>query len=255
MIGQRHGAKFLWSGGAADEKNHFGFQPEGLQRPVGGRPEIIILKPQVQAFLTQEAIHSREHVVFNKQVSDNGYDIAGMEQRLKGRIEFARGRPTWVQLGITIALEHFTAILAHAILKEPVHMAGASPEAARMWRWHAMEEIEHKAVAYDTYMAGLRKIGPVRRWTLRSVTMFITTFFFLDRVVTNLADFYKQDGINTPKTWWKTFKFAFFEPGIFGHVAKSYFSYYRPGFHPWEEDDRELLAGAQADLDAAYAVA
>ena len=213
------------------------------------------LAPQVQAFLVQEAMHTREHVVFNRQVTDTGYDITRMEAKLKSRIEFARGRPAWVQLGITIALEHFTAILAHALLAEPVHLEGATPEAKRMWRWHAMEEIEHKAVAYDTYMAGLRKAGPVRRWTLRSLTMFVTTFFFLDRIITNLSDFYSQDGINTPKTWWKTFQYAFFKPGIFGHVVKSYFSYYRPGFHPWEEDDRDLLADAQAEYDQGFAAA
>ncbi len=205
------------------------------------------LAPQVQAFLAQEAMHSREHVAFNNQVSDAGYDISRMERALKWRLEVSRRFPPAMQLGATIALEHFTAILAHEGLAEPRHMEGAAPEAARLWRWHAMEEIEHKAVAYDTFLAGLRGIGPMGRWLLRCVTMFFTTFMFLDRLISNLADFYKQDGINTLGTWRRTFRYAFVEPGIFARVAKSYLTYYRPGFHPWEQDDRALLAVAQAE--------
>ena len=45
------------------------------------------MKPQVAAFLTQEAIHSREHLAFNRQVSDNGYDISVMDYEVKRRLD------------------------------------------------------------------------------------------------------------------------------------------------------------------------
>src|SRR3546814_11693202 len=70
--------------------------------------------------------------------------------------------------GGTCAPEHFTATLAHAILSAPAHLAGAETEAQRMWRWHAIEEIEHKAVAYDTLLLAMRDRTHFRRWTLRS---------------------------------------------------------------------------------------
>src|SRR3546814_1673082 len=73
-----------------------------------------------------------------------------------------------MQLAGTCALEHFTATLAHAILSDPAHLAGAETEAQRMWRWHAIEEIEHKAVAYDTLLLAMRDRTHFRRWTLRS---------------------------------------------------------------------------------------
>ena len=56
-------------------------------------------------------------------------------------------------MAVTVALEHVTAILADALLTDPRHLAGASEEATAMWRWHAIEEIEHKAVAFDTFLA------------------------------------------------------------------------------------------------------
>src|SRR3546814_4024214 len=66
-----------------------------------------------------------------------------------------------MQLAATCALEHFTAILANAVLSDPAHLVGADTEAQRMWRWHAVEEIEHKAVAYDTWLYATRAMP---RW-------------------------------------------------------------------------------------------
>jgi predicted metal-dependent hydrolase len=55
-----------------------------------------------------------------------------------------------------MCLEHFTAILAHELLARPAAPAQADPESAAMWRWHAIEEIEHQGVAYDTWRHATR---------------------------------------------------------------------------------------------------
>ena len=206
------------------------------------------LKEQVADFLFQEAMHTREHVVFNKMATDAGYDIKKLENRAGAILGYARRKRAIYQLAATAALEHFTAMLAHAVLADPRHFAGAPEEARQMWEWHAMEEIEHKAVAYDTYMAALKKWPGVIRWALRSIVMFVATILFFYAVVLNTRDLFRQDGINTGKSWRQLFSFLFFEPGLMRKVMKSYFSYYRPGFHPWEEDDRGLLAKAEATL-------
>src|SRR3546814_12459444 len=65
---------------------------------------------------------------------------------------------------LTCALEHFTAILANAVLSDPAHLVGADTEAQRMWRWHAVEEIEHKAVAYDTWLYATRAMPRWMSW-------------------------------------------------------------------------------------------
>ena len=206
------------------------------------------LKDQVADFLFQEAMHTREHVVFNKMATDAGYDIKKLENRAGAILGYARKKRAIYQLAATAALEHFTAMLAHAVLADPRHFAGAPEEARQMWEWHAMEEIEHKAVAYDTYMAALKTWPAVIRWALRSIVMFVATILFFYAVVLNTRDLFRQDGINTGKSWRRLFSFLFFEPGLMRKVMKSYFSYYRPGFHPWEEDDRGLLAKAEATL-------
>jgi uncharacterized protein len=206
------------------------------------------LNSQIGAFLTQEAMHSREHVFFNKQVTANGYDITRMEKRLEWRINLSRKAPPAMQLAATAALEHFTAILAHTALSNPHLIAGADPEAARMWRWHAMEEIEHKAVAYDTYLSAVGG-GPVGRWLLRSFVMLLATLLFTITITRNTFDFFAQDKLNNLRTWGRLLYYLWGPRGFLSSSVGAYFSYYRPGFHPWEVDDRPLIA----DLQAQYA--
>src|SRR4051812_38580846 len=110
------------------------------------------LAGEIKAFTTQEAIHSREHDAFNKRAEHAGYDLSKLEAQVEKRLAITRSKPPVVNLAATMALEHFTAILAHQLLADPRHLEAADPDAAELWRWHACEEIEHKGVAYDTWL-------------------------------------------------------------------------------------------------------
>src|SRR5690606_7714502 len=107
-------------------------------------------------FIVQEANHTREHLALNRIAADAGYDMAGIDRRVEELLEMTRGRPPIVDLASTMALEHYTAMMAHEFLARPEHFAGADPDVAALWRWHAVEEIEHKAVAYDTWLHATR---------------------------------------------------------------------------------------------------
>src|SRR3546814_5237820 len=72
------------------------------------------------------------------------------------------------------------------LLANPTHLGGAAEEARQLWRWHAIEEIEHKAVAFDTYLHAARSMTPLRRWLKRSTVMCVTTMRFQDRKSTRL---------------------------------------------------------------------
>ncbi len=214
-----------------------------------------VLSGQISAFLAQEAVHSREHAFFNKQIADHGFDVAAMEARTKAILDFARAQDPIEQLGATVALEHFTAILAHAILRDPRHLAGAPEEAKAMWRWHAIEEVEHKAVAYDTFLAATRSLSGLRRWVLRVLTMVVATRLLFSTVGANMADIFTADGINRPRTWWRVMGFLAVRPGILRQVFGPYVTYFLPGFHPWRHDDRALAARAALSLVGAEAAA
>jgi predicted metal-dependent hydrolase len=206
------------------------------------------LDNQVAAFLAQEAVHSREHVVFNRQIADQGYDVAAMENRTRARIAFVKTKPPLVQLAATVALEHFTAILAHALLADPRHLDAAAPEARALWRWHAMEEIEHKAVAFDTFVLATHKIHGLGRWALRCASMVVATFLLFSNLFASMSSMFETDAIGGARNWGRVLKFLFGRPGILRQIFPDYLSFYRPGFHPWALDDRALLARSQATM-------
>src|SRR6478672_1014371 len=91
------------------------------------------LAEEIKAFTTQEAIHSREHDAFNKRAARSGYDLSTLEAQVEKRLAVSRSRPPVVSLAATMALEHFTAILAHQLLANRRHLAGADREAAGLW--------------------------------------------------------------------------------------------------------------------------
>jgi hypothetical protein len=217
-----------------------------------GSPE---LQEQIKNFTTQEAIHSREHVFFNQQAVQAGYDLTKIDKVIKARLEFGRSLPAIYQLAATMALEHFTAVLAHAILSDPRHLRDAPADVQMMWRWHAIEEVEHKGVAFDTWMAARKDSWRITRWFARVRAMFMATVIFLEFVFRGTALFFKQDGINTPASWWRLFIFLYGKPGLFRQVMGAYFAFYLPGFHPWDHDDRELVASVDRELSKSYAAA
>jgi len=206
------------------------------------------LGEQIVGFLAQEAVHSREHVFFNRRIAEHGYDVAAMEARTRARLTFVRTKPPLVQLAATVALEHFTAILAHALLTDPRHLAGAGPEARAMWRWHAMEEIEHKSVAFDTYLLATRGRRGFGRWALRCFAMATATGLLFSNVFASMGSMFKTDGIDSPRTWGRVLMFLFGRPGILRQILPEYLSFYRPGFHPWALDDRALLDETRASV-------
>lgn len=206
------------------------------------------LRSQIDHFMFQEAMHSREHAAFNRQAEAAGYDIQGLEERTRRSIALSSSRPPLQKLAATCALEHFTAVLARSALADPAHFVGVPTEAAQLWRWHAVEEIEHKAVAFDTWLHATRHRSGLRRWTERCMVMFVTTVRFHWVIYRNTADLLKQDGKNTIRTWFRLLGYLYGKPGPMRRLLQGIIRYFRPGFHPWQMDDRALLSEALANL-------
>ena len=201
------------------------------------------LAAQIDQFVKQEAHHTREHVAFNRQVTGTGYDIAAIDKRIADSLVQARMTHPVAQLLVTVSLEHFTAIFAHAMLaRAGQQFDGASAETRAMWIWHAIEEIEHKGVAFDTYMHITRSLKPAKRWAIRSLVFFRVSRNFIANRVNDALALLAQDGITgwraKARLWW----YLLGTPGVLRQVALPWASYFRPGFHPWDHDDRALIA-------------
>jgi predicted metal-dependent hydrolase len=203
---------------------------------------------QIDAFIKQEAAHSREHHHLNNQVEQAGYDVGPMHADLDSRLAEMKDQPPIVGLVTTVALEHFTAIIAHACLKSERHFKNASPDAARLWKWHAIEEIEHKGVAYDTFLAATRNLSTYKRWKFRSLVMLHISYTFLRGRIRAMRQFLEQDGMDGPRTWLRIFSYLLIYPGLLRQIFPAWLSFFRPGFHPWQHDDRALVAEHEARL-------
>ncbi|MGH8540879.1 MAG: metal-dependent hydrolase, partial [Stenotrophobium sp.] len=207
------------------------------------------LQKAITAFIGQEAMHGREHEQYNELLAQAGLPIQRMEGRVNKILEWGKKKlPAISQLSATIALEHFTAIMADVLLSDPRVLEGADPRMAALWRWHAIEETEHKAVAFDVY----RAVAPgLRGWLLRCLIMLSTTAIFWAHTLLNYFHFTRRDGIGFWRAAWRFLWNGFVDPGPLRRIQLPWLSYFRPGFHPWNHDNRRHVDRWKAAYAAA----
>ena len=199
------------------------------------------LAADAQAFIAQEAIHTREHVGLNAGLDRDHYPLAAIEAEMKGRLEFLRSRGPMAMLGVTIALEHFTAMMADLFLDNPALWAGTRPEIVRLWQWHAMEETEHKGVAFDVFLEATKDWTPKQRFALRRRVMILSTFFFTRNITAYASRLLVADGMNPLVARARVLNYLFGKPGLFRKSWRAYGDWYRADFHPWNHDNRGKL--------------
>ncbi len=215
------------------------FFVEAVKAHRDGAPEK--LAGEIRAFVKQEINHTREHIAFNRAATEAGYDISAIEARVAANLELTKDRPAILNLAVTMALEHYTAMMAHDFLANPAHFAGASGDTGDMWRWHAIEEIEHKGVAYDTWLHATRNWSRWKRWKVKSLMMVIVTKNFIENRVADTLALLAQDGITGARVKWQLAAYLLWKPGIIRRIFPAWLSYFLPGFHPWNHDDRALI--------------
>jgi predicted metal-dependent hydrolase len=207
------------------------------------------LADDVRQFLAQEAMHSREHHAMNSIIDREKYPVEEILGRIRSRIAFNRSKGPYAMLLSTIALEHFTAMMADMHMQNRGLFANADPEIARLWRWHALEETEHKAVAFDVFLEVTKHWSPLKRYLLRCWSMIYITFNFTRNIASHATCLLQADGYSEAEARKAVSRFLWRDPGIFRQGWRSYFAWYRPGFHPWDLDNRAALAEWRAEFD------
>jgi predicted metal-dependent hydrolase len=150
-----------------------------------------------------------------------------------------------------MALEHYTAIMAKQMLEDPRTFEGADPAQRDLWRWHAIEEIEHKGVAYDTWLHATRDWSRWKRWKVKSIMMLIVTSRFWPKRVKGMLHLLKQDGLTGWRVKARIVWFLLGRPGVLRTLFIPWLAFFMPGFHPWNEDDRHLIDAVDSDYEAA----
>lgn len=199
------------------------------------------LQKAVTAFIGQEAMHGREHEEYNEALFARVPQAAEFEKRVARLLGFVQKRlPRSTQLSATIALEHFTAILADALLNEPRVLEKAHPRFAALWRWHALEETEHKAVAYDVWEAVMGR--GARAYVGRTSGLLAATAIFWVMIGPAYLQILRAEGKLTDLRGWRLWaRHTLGEVGILRRIVLPWADYFRPGFHPWDHDNRHFL--------------
>jgi predicted metal-dependent hydrolase len=204
------------------------------------------LAQEVRGFNGQEGLHTREHEAYNAWLQRQGYPIEELEKRVEAILDGVSNRaPDDMQLAVTCALEHFTALLGGALLNDPKLLEGAHPAMAALWKWHAAEENEHKSVAFDVYRAAGGS------YPVRALAMLGATAIFWGKVIQQQAIMMKSAGIaGSPAEWISLLRYLFIEPGGMLALLGPYLSYFRPGFHPSQHDSQKLFDGWMAEYES-----
>jgi predicted metal-dependent hydrolase len=198
-----------------------------------------VLLEQVEGFIGQEAMHGKEHRAFNELLVAHGFASAPhVDRRLRRFLKHVRRiLSPMSQLAVTCALEHFTAMLAEQLLSNERVREELHPSVRPLWLWHALEESEHKAVAFDVYRTAGG--GYVRRVAIMLLT---TVVFFAAQGLAHGRMMADRKILWKPWTWLRGIARMWIWPGYFIRLLPAYVSYFRPGFHPCDRDTRTLLA-------------
>lgn len=203
------------------------------------------LKSQIQGFIGQEVTHGREHRALNERLHQMGYPSRRIDRGTRMDLAaFERRLSPLTCLAITAALEHFTAVLAETLLTDERAQELLGPSEVRaMLLWHAIEESEHRSVAFDVYQA----VGGSERrriWTMRIIRLTFTlnvAFFATVSLLQDRASYH-------PVRLFRSLARLRHSPFISRAVLARLRAYTRPGFHPDDIDNTALLEHWTAEL-------
>lgn len=217
------------------------------------------LQKEISAFIGQEAMHTKEHENFNASAKRFGHDVEKYERETGALIQGARKwfarvvKPfgmtqEMVDLTATTALEHFTATIASQLLiNEHIQKLMTDPTMSYMWYWHAVEENEHKAVAFDVYEAVFGK--GIKAYGLRTTALMVSMVLIFMAQSSFVVRLLKEDGKLNLKELGIIYKYAYSpSKGIITGMTKEMLAYFKPGFHPNDLDTVSLLETWKAKL-------
>ena len=188
------------------------------------------LRADAHAFCSQEANHSREHGRYNRLLRKRYPRVEAFERNLQRVLtERRRTEPLAERLAFTAACEAITGELSRFLVRHAAEwFAGADPHFAALMVWHAVEEIEHKSVAFDVLRASaVPRVSRIRALGVAVEQMLLA----LDPVTTYMLE---VDGVRGVRSQLRRFAFR---AQFLAAVAPRLLMYGVPGYDPSREPD------------------
>jgi predicted metal-dependent hydrolase len=196
------------------------------------------LKRQVAGFIGQEAQHSRAHSAFNNRLAELGYPVERIERinkRVNGFAERVQSPET--NLAFTVASEHFTALMAELAFRDQrFRDSFGHPATYELLLWHALEEAEHKSVAFDVY----RAIGGSEHKRIRTMRFMRRTLPVWGVLLLVQAIVCDPAG-RQPRTLVRSIRRFKKSPLFSREMRDAIRDFERPDFHPSQRDTTALL--------------
>ena len=195
------------------------------------------MKADIRGFIGQEGHHSHQHKMFNEQLTQLGFDASKLEIYFVNAIKKQYQKwPLKRRLAVTAGMEHLTAIMSDFILNNQDLFNNVDPGFRDLFSWHAVEEIEHKAVAYDVYMAFEGDQAYLRRMLIIATLVFVRN---------NTVGFIKLLWWRKQMPKWKDLigflSFLLGKKGMLRWIVGPFMDYLKKGFHPWQHDNMKLV--------------
>jgi len=192
------------------------------------------LQQEVRDFTRQEAQHSMVHRQYNERLKKQGVEIDSINEQIETRLfvdAFKLTTPLQ-RLAVTSALEHLTSMMCTSFFERRELLDKSDARVRALYAWHAIEEVEHKAVAFDV----LTQVAKAGYWQ-RNLAMLTVSFGFPLTVSKIMNHMFKVDGFSRRQRMgmWARGLWWFYKPGgLFTPTLGYYLAYYKPGFHPWK---------------------
>ena len=216
------------------------------------------MSEDVRHFIRQEGQHGIAHTRYNDLLRLQGVPVDRVVTETRTLFEsYTRRFSDRYNLAMTAAYEHFTALMADTMFARKDAMAPAHPPVRALWAWHAIEEMEHRAVTFDV----MQKVAGVG-YLVRSAAMVHVMLEILIDSVRRADILLAGDGfgrIQRIGMLAKASGWLFGRRGLYTRNTGKLMAYFRPGFHPnqhapihsypvwvetYESSGDPLLAGA-----------
>lgn len=193
------------------------------------------LKAEIAGFIGQEALHGREHDRLNQLFIEQGIDTRVPDKAVRIALRLLERFSPSQQLACTTFMEHFTALMAEKLLQDEHFRSQGDPRMLQLWLWHALEELEHKSVAYDVY----EQIGNNVEERRRAVPLVAVTM--IPVVVVSWSYLILRDGLLLD---WRELKrglgLILGKKGFVTQILPKMPLFSRRRFHPGSHDTRSL---------------
>ena len=200
-----------------------------------GRISDPVLLRQAKEFAAQEGQHANQHEKYFDCLRAQGYEIDGFLRRFHRFFVWTNRWPAPLRLAMTAGAEHYTAVLGAGAIEEFELLADADPTMRNLIVWHATEEIEHKAVAFDV----LRATHP--SYLLRITGFVIATIALFGWSFAGTRMLLKQDRISSDDVAaQRKLALARDDGRGLARIRAGIRAYFRRDFHPDEQDHLEL---------------